>query len=365
MQVTAPPALERTPRPRLNSSKSNIFPSRTKSISSVSSSSRSVRRELIFPSPALPSVEMDRSVPELPPHPSELPLPTAGPYKELFPRHRVSPFPTKKKSSGSLRSQAFSSANPPPVPTVSLPLPMAPRHLAAPPSPLSSPERPSPARRQSSLYSADSHSSPRSSVRCSYQSSAASSATGSFRWSTASGSTAPTIAEESDWESDRRGSVAASSCRSFGSSQPSRRPSVAGSLRSTKSAKALRPLSEMMDWTTFAEELEEGSNEDGDDEEGSSGDDRRRRTSSIKSSKSCPPAPSAKSLRRAQSSKGLYSSNYSSSVDLDIPAVPALPKKVSTFSLRHLRSSASLAAPTIPSRAGSLHKKAISHGRDE
>lgn len=356
MQVAAPPPLERTPRPRQISSKSNVFPSRTKSTSSASS--RSVRRELVFPSPAFPSVEMDRSVPELPPHPSELPLSAAGPYKELFPRHRVWPFPTKKKSSASLRSQAFPSANPPPLPTTSLPLPVAPRYLAAPPSPLSSPERGSSVRRQSSVYSADSHSSHRSSARSSYQSSAASSATGSFRWSTASGSTAPTIAEESDWEGDRRSSVAASSCRSFGSLQPSRRPSVAGSLRSTESAKALRPLSEMMDWTTFAEELEGASNEDGDDEETSSGDDRRRRTSSIKSNKSCPAAPSAKSLRRARSTKTLHSSNYA---NVEIPAVPALPKKASTFSLRHLRSSASLAAPPIP---GSLHN-AISRGRDQ
>lgn len=121
-------------------------------------------------------------------------------------------------------------------------------------------------------------------------------------------------------------------------------------------------MNELLDWTSFAEELLDDHETEADGEEMSEGDQRRRATS-LRSNKSA--RPSAKSLRRAQSTKGPLHANSSasstSSADTEVPPIPTLGKKHSLASLRQMRSTASLAVkpPPIPARSPSRFTAAL------
>ncbi|KAK4048206.1 hypothetical protein OIV83_004911 [Microbotryomycetes sp. JL201] len=258
-----PPASRPEPRtPRAN----RASPSPRTRASPRSRSGPVVRRQIVFGATAAPAslapgsprrvVRRQQSVADLP-------------YNDLFSSHaRVSPFPTRKKSTGTLDDKAAQHAQRPP------PLPPMPFGYA--PLITSSPEilRTIPSvHTRSRQNAAPSDSS--SSSRYSYQSSApSSSGHDSFRWSTTSGSTAPTIGEDREWDSSRRGSLAdsaTSSCHG-GSTDVflSRRPSTSTKARSVKSngsiksktsvaaarrARARQDNGELIDWTTFADEL--------------------------------------------------------------------------------------------------------------
>ncbi|KAM0789366.1 hypothetical protein ACM66B_000196 [Microbotryomycetes sp. NB124-2] len=224
-----------------------------------------VKRQIVFPTTASVTPNSPKHVRVVRRQQSVADLP----YNDLFSSHsRVSPFPTRKKSTSTLHDRTANQAQRlPPVP----PMPFG---YAS--SPTSSPEilrtvQSSHTRARQTANLSDS-----SSSRLSYQSSApSSSGHDSFRWSTTSGSTAPTISEDSEWDSSRRGSLAdstASSSQGCSSSDVllSRQASVSTKARSIRSngstksktsvaaarrARARRDTGELIDWTTFADEL--------------------------------------------------------------------------------------------------------------
>lgn len=332
---------DRTPRSIV---KRNYFPSpptRTKSSPSV------VQRQL-FPSTSSLNLAATPALPRF--QPREPTAADARPYDNLFPSHRVSPFPTKKKSSTSLASSVRSTSPfafldgppPPPIPTPSrnLPFPSA----TLPPNLSSSPPSSRRSLARASTYSSASDASSPTSMRSSYQSTAASSS--SFRWSVSTSSTAPTIAEESDYGGSRRGSLAPS-CYSVASSSspPSRRPSIKTSAP---------PPTDIMDWRTFAEELE---SEPIPDEDFVAATERNLALLTANKLKSSPSMHSLKSSRSLKSSPRRH--HHGSRTTPGELGVPALPRKLSSFSLKGLRSTSTINVanpPPVPGRSSSLHK---------
>ncbi|KAM0748739.1 hypothetical protein T439DRAFT_349423 [Meredithblackwellia eburnea MCA 4105] len=275
------------------------------------------------------------------------------PYADLFPVTTSSIFPTRKKSSPSLRSSTSCASFAPPVPTaapIDYPVAFPQVGSTSPFAIRSTPEKPN----RASIASTSTGSSPAGSTRSSVFSS------DSFRWSVTSGSTAPTIAEgeeedgcpPSSWSP--RGSLSSSSgYSSSGRYFPPRRGSgPAGHSHGRKG-------SEDIGYEDFLSEVGETVEEE----------DRSSSASALPFSSSSHPFQQAGFSSRRPSVKGGDASNRSSTYSsssggssVDYPggsvALAFLNKNKSSPSLRRIRSTASITPPPpIPIRTASLSRK--------
>ncbi|KAI5480851.1 hypothetical protein MNV49_006660 [Pseudohyphozyma bogoriensis] len=254
--------------------------------------------------------------------------PSDLPYAELFPSMSTSgtAFPSRKKSTTSLRSTH--TACPPDDVVPPLPFPSRGPFPTAAASPFPSTPRTQRLQR-ASIVSTSSNSTTSSSA--SHFSSG-----DSFRWSVASGSTATSVSEEDC--SSRRGSVA-----TFASTS-----SRASSARSFPSRdRRQNSLSEELGYMDFLNEVADGEEADG---EGEHGRQLRRE----------PSFASRLALRRQASGKSSLHSKYAHSQR----SSNGLPRSPSSVSLKRIRSNASLnPPPPIPTRSSSMADVAVEKGK--